>query len=87
MVKGDPIHPEVQIAQQTFPARDDEGNILNHKTDILDVIDQKSKTHQVIANLVIGSKSGIVDNISMIPRANPDVFWVIDVCQMRTQQN
>ena len=20
----------------------------------------------------------------MIPRANPDVFWVIDVCQMRT---
>ena len=84
VIKGDPIHPEVEIAQQAFPARDDDGNILNHKTDILDVIDQKSKTHQVIANLVIGSKSGIVDNISMIPRANPDVFWVIDVCQMRT---
>ena len=82
--KGDQIHPDVNIIQQAFPARDEEGNILNHKTKILELIDQKSKDHQVIANLVIGSKSGIVDNISMIPRANSDVFWVIDVCQMRT---
>ena len=49
-------------------------------------IEEKSKGNQVIANLVIGSKSGIVDNISMIPRANEDCFWVIDVCQMRTTQ-
>ena len=82
--KGDQIHPDVNIIQQAFPARDEEGNILNHKTKILELIDEKSKNHQVIANLVIGSKSGIVDNISMIPRANSDVFWVIDVCQMRT---
>ena len=34
--------------------------------------------NQVIANLVIGSKSGIVDNISMIQGANKDSFWVID---------
>ena len=25
MIKGDPIHPEVRIAQQAFPARDDDG--------------------------------------------------------------
>jgi hypothetical protein len=84
VVKGDNIHSDVNIAQQAFPARDDDGNILNHKSDILKIIDEKSKDHQVIANLVIGSKSGIVDNISMIPRANDNVFWVIDVCQMRT---
>ena len=36
----------------------------NHKNEILELIDEKSKDHQVIANLVIGSKSGIVDNIS-----------------------
>ena len=82
--KGDQIHPDVNISQKAFAARDEEGNILNHKSDILDIIDQKSKDHQVIANLVIGSKSGIVDNIAMIPRANDNVFWVIDVCQMRT---
>ena len=64
---------------------DDSINSLgNEFNNILELIDQKSKDHQVIANLVIGSKSGIVDNISMIPRANSDVFWVIDVCQMRT---
>jgi hypothetical protein len=82
--KGDSIHTDVNIIQQAFPARDDDGNILNHKSEILKVIEEKSKDHQVIANLVIGSKSGIVDNISMIPRANENVFWVIDVCQMRT---
>ena len=82
--KGVNIHSDVNIIQQAFPARDKEGNILNHKNDILKIIDEKSKDHQVIANLVIGSKSGIVDNISMIPRANDNVFWVIDVCQMRT---
>ena len=82
--KGINIHPDVNIIQQAFPARDEEGNILNHKAEILKVIEEKSKDHQVIANLVIGSKSGIVDNISMIPRANDNVFWVIDVCQMRT---
>jgi len=82
--KGVNIHSDVNIIQQAFPARDQEGNILNHKNDILKTIDEKSKDHQVIANLVIGSKSGIVDNISMIPRANDNVFWVIDVCQMRT---
>jgi hypothetical protein len=82
--KGDSIHSDVNIIQQAFPARDDDGNILNHKSEILKVIEEKSKDHQVIANLVIGSKSGIVDNISMIPRANENVFWVIDVCQMRT---
>ena len=82
--KGNQIHPDVNISQKAFAARDEEGNILNHKSEILDIIDQKSKDHQVIANLVIRSKSGIVDNIAMIPRANDNVFWVIDVCQMRT---
>ena len=82
--KGQSIHSDVNIEQQAYPARDNDGNILNHKNEILELIDGKSKDHQVIANLVIGSKSGIVDNISMIPRGNNDVFWVIDVCQMRT---
>ena len=67
--KNDIIHKDIIIDQQAFSARDDQGNILNHKSDILEIIDEKSSTNQVIANLVIGSKSGIADNISMIPRA------------------
>ena len=86
VIKNSTIHEEIQIEQQAFSARDIDGNILNHKTDILEIIEKKSAEKQVIANLVIGSKSGIVDNISMIPRANEDCFWVIDVCQMRTTQ-
>ena len=86
VVKNDLIHQDILIDQQAFSARDDQGNILNHKSDILEIIDEKSSSYQVIANLVIGSKSGIVDNISMIPRANEKCFWVIDVCQMRTTQ-
>ena len=86
VVKNDLIHKEITIDQEAFSARDDQGNILNHKTEILEIIERKSMDNQVIANLVIGSKSGIVDNISMIPRANKDCFWVIDVCQMRTTQ-
>jgi len=84
--KNSIIHNEIKIEQHAFSARDIDGNILNHKSDILHKIEEKSKENQVIANLVIGSKSGIVDNISMIPRANEDCFWVIDVCQMRTTQ-
>ena len=86
VVKNENIHDDVKINQQAFPARDSEGKILNHKAQILNTIENKSKENQVIANLVIGSKSGIVDNISMIPRANENCFWVIDVCQMRTTQ-
>tara|TARA_B110000305_G_scaffold79593_1_gene89517 strand:- start:2248 stop:3321 length:1074 start_codon:yes stop_codon:yes gene_type:complete len=86
VVKNENIHDDVKISQQAFPARDGEGKILNHKAQILNTIENKSNENQVIANLVIGSKSGIVDNISMIPRANENCFWVIDVCQMRTTQ-
>ena len=86
VVKDTIIHEDIKIEQKAFSARDSDGNILNHKTEILEIIDKKSTENQVIANLVIGSKSGIVDNISMIPRANENCFWVIDVCQMRTTQ-
>ena len=59
VVKNDVIHKEIKIDQEAFSARDDQGNILNHKTEILEIIERKSMDNQVIANLVIGSKSFI----------------------------
>ena len=44
------IYQDIVIEQQAFSARDDQGNILNHKSDILQIIDEKSSTNQVIAN-------------------------------------
>ena len=32
VVKNDVIHKEIKIDQEAFSARDDQGNILNHKT-------------------------------------------------------
>ena len=57
VVKNENIHDDVKISQQAFPARDSEGKILNHKAQILNTIENKSNENQVIANLVIGSKS------------------------------
>ncbi|MBL4652291.1 MAG: hypothetical protein JKY53_05425 [Flavobacteriales bacterium] len=80
---GELIHPDIHIKQKTFSARDKEGNINNHKQSIINTIEENQGKDHIIANLVIGSKSGIIDNISIIPHADEKSFWVIDVCQLR----
>ena len=81
--KGELIHPDLKISQAAFSARDEEGNIANHKEKILKTIEENKAENSIIAHLVIGSKSGIMDNISIIPRVKQDIFWVVDVCQLR----
>jgi len=81
--KGELIHPDIKIKQASFSARDEEGNIANHKDKILQTIEDNEAKNSIITHLVIGSKSGIMDNISIIPRVQKDIFWVVDVCQLR----
>ena len=83
VTKGTPLKKELQVDSILFPARNQDGSIIDHKEAIYDAIDKHRSTHQIIVNLVIGSKSGIEDNISIIEDGPTDVTWVVDLCQMR----
>ncbi|MDB4104635.1 hypothetical protein N9545_03810 [Salibacteraceae bacterium] len=81
--KGAPLKADLHVDSILFPARNEDGSIIDHKQAIYDAIDEHRDTHQIIVNLVIGSKSGIEDNISIITDGPADVTWVVDLCQMR----
>jgi hypothetical protein len=83
VTKGIPLKKELQVDSILFPARNQDGSIIDHKEAIYDAIDKHRSTHQIIVNLVIGSKSGIEDNISIIEDGPTDVTWIVDLCQMR----
>lgn len=81
--KGEPIFDEIEVIPHLFSARNENGEILDHGKALIDKLNQLESEKSVIGNLVIGSKSGIEDNISIIPRVREDVLWVIDICQVR----
>lgn len=84
---GSPLNTDIEIGYIPFPARDEDGVILDHRKNIIDCIKEHEKTHTVIVNLVIGSKSGIEDNISIIEECQDlDVRWVVDICQLRVSR-
>jgi hypothetical protein len=83
--KGDEVNVRYDVNLARFKARNDDGLIIKHGEKIKDVLSvnpDKSK----IGALVIGSKSGIEDDISMIPNLNKDVLWVVDLCQFRNSK-
>jgi len=84
---GEPVNNDVTIDYLSFPARDADGVILDHKNQIISCLKEHEKSHNVICNLVIGSKSGIEDNIAIIEECQHlDVKWVVDVCQLRVSR-
>jgi hypothetical protein len=85
--KGAPISSSLKINIKTFPARDENGNIVDHKHGILDTINNNVDKYAVIGNLVIGSKSGIYDNVNIIPDASDKALWVVDLCQLRSAKS
>lgn len=85
--KNAPIGPDYPVSVSTYPARDDRGNIIDHRKALLQEINAKKEDYAVIGNLVIGSKSGIYDNVNIIPDATSDMLWVIDMCQFRAARS
>ncbi len=81
--KGNRITDGLKVEHILFPARDADGTIKDNKQAIYSAIEKYRSTHQIMVNLVIGSKSGIEDNISIIEDGPKDVTWVVDLCQMR----
>lgn len=81
--KGERLSENLNVFPYYFSARDEDGNILNHRTDVLDKLNELKDEASVIGNLVIGSKSGIEENATIIPRSPKNTLWVIDMCQLR----
>jgi hypothetical protein len=83
VTKGDLISLDLDIHYKSYRARNDEGRILDHRVELKKDIHQYKADYEVIGNLVIGSKSGIIDNLSIIKEAEHDMTWVVDLCQLR----
>lgn len=87
VAKGAPIGEEYPVSVSTFPARDTDGKIIDHRRSLLQEINEKKRDFTVIGNLVIGSKSGIYDNVNIIPDSPSEMLWVIDMCQFRAARS
>ena len=74
------------ITYLPFPARTEKGLIQDHRNPILRAIDNIPKDQAIVGHLVVGSKSGIVDNIEMVNHCRDRVMWVVDICQSRVSR-
>lgn len=83
--KGEAIRSGLDVDHILFPARSADGSVIDHKKKIYEAIDKYRASHAIIVNLVIGSKSGIEDSVSIIKDGPDDVTWVVDLCQMRAR--
>ncbi|MBX2845299.1 MAG: hypothetical protein KTR13_03715 [Saprospiraceae bacterium] len=68
-----------------FNARSSSGHILDHKETLKREI-ALHPNEAKIGSLVIGSKSGIADNLTVIDEVEEDVLWTIDLCQFRNSK-
>ncbi len=83
--KGDEVNVRYDVNLARFKARNDKGQIIKHSDEISEIL-EKDKSKAKIGALVIGSKSGIEDDISLIPKLDKDVMWVVDLCQFRNSK-
>ena len=79
------LSDDLDIEVSNFPARDGEGRILDHNQALRAVIREQSATAR-IGNLVIGSKSGIENNLNILFEVEDDMLWVVDLCQFRNSK-
>ena len=83
---GKLLNESLRVESEMFPARTEQGSIINHSDSIVGEIYKHYHSHSVCANLVIGSKSGIENNTSMVSLAPEDVLWTVDMCQFRASR-
>jgi len=85
MRPGTPLHPAAATKVLRFKARNEAGAINDHRGSIREAI-AAHRDHAVIGSLVIGSKSGIEENVDFIEHVSDDVLWVVDLCQFRNSK-
>jgi len=82
---GEDINAKYNVSVERFAARNSKGEILDHTAPMSRIIEQDDE-HSLVGSLVIGSKSGIEDDISIIPIGKDDTMWVVDLCQFRNSK-
>lgn len=85
MPKGELIDPNLNLKVTHYAARSKGGLINNHQEDIKDTI-RDHPEYAKIGSLVIGSKSGIENNVDVIDHIDEDMLWVVDLCQFRNSK-
>jgi hypothetical protein len=79
------VHPGIATEVVRFAARDADGNINDHRRSIRTAIESHPGC-AVVGSLVIGSKSGIEDNVDVVHEAPDGALWVVDLCQFRNSK-
>lgn len=80
-----PLNDRLEIDVVRYPARSESGHIVDHRKDLEEAI-HAHRHHPRIGNLVMGSKSGIEDNLTLVPSTDEDVLWSVDLCQFRNNK-
>lgn len=85
--RGEALIDPDMIGAHFISARSADGRIIDPEAEIRRLI-ETHPDHRIIVNLVFGSKSGIADNLEMIPSLQADnVLWNVDMCQFRHSQD
>ena len=82
---GEKLSSDIQSQVHYLAARENSGHIANRNEAIRKIIEQ-NPTVPIVGNLVFGSKSGIKDDLHIIDEF-PEIMWVVDMCQFRTDRN
>lgn len=85
MTPGALLDPASSATVMRFKARNEAGTIVDHRGEIRDTI-AAHRDRAIIGSLVIGSKSGIEENVDFIEHVGEDVLWVVDLCQFRNSK-
>ncbi len=84
--KSLPLSLDLNVETKTYPARCAEGNILDPTQRLYEDIWRYRESHTLIGRLVVGSKSGIENDLRIISETSDSVLWVIDLCQFRVSK-
>jgi hypothetical protein len=82
---GQKLTSNIQSEVHYLAARENSGHIANRNKSIRTIIEQ-NPNKPMVGNLVFGSKSGIKDDLHIIDEF-PEIMWVVDMCQFRTDRN
>ncbi len=84
--KEAPVFSHLKIRSKSFPARTTAGKIIDQQSLLQRALEEESADVK-ICNLVVGSKSGIEDNLNVIDPELDRVVWTVDLCQLRNPAN
>ena len=82
---GDGTSASLNVDCIPLAARNDRGDIIDHTEAIERIIEDAGSDTSIIVNLVVGSKSGIEDGLTVVEKfRGSGVIWTVDLCQLRT---